>query len=390
MRYKPGSRLLLAVSIFLIGCNLQKPEVIFSTDRLIPIKIDSIASARNISEFATGVAYIPLQTSNGCRIGKIRKVDFVQDRFVILASNANTKEVLVFDTLGRFSYKIDRLGTSTFRNNDLVDFEADHLSGEIYVYFNEKGYIGKYDVRNGKLLDGMDAPRFFYHFSVLPDHLLFFRDGSVRYNDEYGDSRIYEFDKHKRMQKKWLGYPINPKVNTGDIYYAKNKHNASLLISRFACDTIFQYKNSRIEALYSIDPPLQYPYDLRLAKDQSELRTMMYSDRSRYFADRIFDTKDKLYFLYKSGRSIGLNVFYKEDKRSVFIEQFNNDFSEILIPVPVYINDHNFISVVYPHLLKQQVSFVAQPDTRYDSLKSLAARVSYNDNPVLCLVTLKN
>lgn len=373
----------------LCACNTNRTEAILIPDHLEVIQLDSVAQKVPVSRYASGIDYIPLQTSAECRIGKVLKMSFSGTRFILLSSAADIREVLVFDALGKFSYKIDRLRDLPAQVSDLYDFDIDITAGLLYVYYSMKGSLGLYDLQTGKLKEEIAAPQNFYNCIAMKDHLLYFREGGLSYNDEYGSSRICEFKSGRKLARKWLDHPVNSRVALGDVYCSKDAERNSMLIARLACDTVFQYTAAGISARYRIKPAVQYAVDVRQARTDSELRTWMYSDRSGYLGGGFFNTSHRIFFHYKHRNLIGMNVYEKKDGQSVFISSFENDINEVAIPVPRYIDDNYFIGLLEPHLIKHQASFVTGPEDRYTILKNLAGGLRNSDNPVVSFITLK-
>ncbi|MDR3095059.1 MAG: 6-bladed beta-propeller, partial [Bacteroidales bacterium] len=61
-----------------------------------------------LSEIASDVTYIPLETSPECLIGRIDKIISFDDKYYIL--DRQTESILVFDSTGKYLFKIAQIG----------------------------------------------------------------------------------------------------------------------------------------------------------------------------------------------------------------------------------------------------------------------------------------
>ena len=128
-------------------------------------------------------------------------------------------------------------------------------------------------------------------------------------------------------------------------------------------------------------------------KKGGEFVKLLTDSQSTYLTGHIFDTKENLYFYYKRKSYISLCTINKADQSNYFLESINNDINSIVIPLPEFINENYFVSIVYPYLIKKQSTFLSSTSdfqSKYRDLKQLSDRLSYDDNPVICLMHLKN
>lgn len=384
------STLILAVST-LVGCHhARKLDIEIPLD-LTVIHIDSTGGSKNVSALSDSVSYIQLQTSSDCLLGEINKMSFTNNKFFVLGSVAGLKTLYIFNSQGRFLYKINHIDPSSELNTSIADFDIIEGSDRLYVYFDDNRTIAVYNVDQQQLISTYVAPTYFTKFSIIADTLLFFRDGLSEFKDEYDNFRVCQFDLKGNIRHKWIDNPLNKLVNGGEIFTSKN--GDSILIARLANDTIFSYKNSRISALYKISSDIESYGRFSQAKQKGEFINLLTDPRSAYLTRNIFNTKKYIYFFYKKRLNIGLLMYNKTDHSNYFIESINNDINDILITLPGYINDNYFVSIIYPDLIKKQCQLLSSlPDyqNKYQDLIHLNDQVSYDDNPVLCLMHLRN
>jgi len=384
------SLFILGVSA-LVGCHHVPGLAIEIPSNLTVIHLDSAGGSRNVSSLCDSISYIQLQTSSDCLLGTIKKVSFVNNKFVVLSSVAELGTLYVFDNKGKFLYKINHIESASDLNASIADFDIMEGSDRLYVYFDDNKTVAVYSLNQQQLLSTYVAPAYFTDFCIIADTLLFFRDGLSEFKDEHDNFRVCQFDLKGNVKRKWIDNPLNRIVNGGEMYTSKN--GDSILIGRLANDTIFSYKNSRISALYKISSGIKFNERFSQVKQRGEFVNLLTDPQSAYLTRNVFDTKKNVYFFYKKDLNVGLLMYNKAAHSNYFMESINNDISNIVIPLPTYINDDYFVSVIRPDLIKQQCRiFSSQPDfqSKYRDLIHLNDQLSYDDNPVVCLMHLRN
>ena len=102
--------LLLVLCLIISSCSTKKkqPEMSFS---VISMENISFKSKLKFSEFVEHIEVIPLETTSESLIGEIKRIIHRNGRYYMLVTNGySNARVLVFDDLGKFLLKIDKVG----------------------------------------------------------------------------------------------------------------------------------------------------------------------------------------------------------------------------------------------------------------------------------------
>lgn len=85
----------------------QIKEISAEENGVVNLRVDpSIASGGNTSDIFDDIKYIPLETNNECKFGKISQLEYVDGHYIIL--DPETNSILIFTENGKFVSKIKR------------------------------------------------------------------------------------------------------------------------------------------------------------------------------------------------------------------------------------------------------------------------------------------
>lgn len=118
----------LTASLFLASCEEKKSGADVQT---IEIDLGSKENIINLSDIADEVTFVSLENTNKSMMGSVDKLMIDNGRYVIVDKEA-AAAVFVFDSKGRFLYKIGRKGKSKSEYIELTD--ATLGNGNVYVY----------------------------------------------------------------------------------------------------------------------------------------------------------------------------------------------------------------------------------------------------------------
>lgn len=381
---------IFSFSFFIFGCNKVRESKININSDIETIAIDSIFTL-NISNFTDSVKYITLETTPYSRIGKIKKVLFLQNFFVLLNVSGGEKKVFVYGLNGSFLYSIDKNKTI----GNISDISIDKNKKQLYTYSDEDDHINIFELSSGKLISKMSAPPFFKEFRLCNNNLIFFRDGIASYNDDYDNLRVVEFDINGRFINAWINNTLNSKINGGSniIFNHNIEFDNSILFGRFANDTLFRYESGNVYTPYIILSDKSIRKKFQEADSREAFRSYMVSDSSSYLTDKIFETSEYVYFFYKRNKS-GI-LFCQYDKNNRFCRSYNtinNDINNIATSFPVYVDDNTFISLIDAQVIIDQYEFMKklpQPIKGFKELNRLYNLTLTNKNPVVCIISTK-
>ncbi len=224
---------LLILMLILYSCSNDSTTSIKSIDVLTPTGPE----LKNLSDIATDIQYIPLETHPKALMKFVSGLKVTDDKFYI----RNVSELLCFDKSGKFLYKLNKQGRGPEEYLYLSDYDINPekkevvvLSGDKLVFFNELDTGFRYSRQLN-----LDIRPQYCDFIPNQDNILLSFAASTGEKDyqciiinQQGDTlfkrtNYYRFTKNSRV------------VMAFSIDNAINRNNDELNIKGFLTDTMF-------------------------------------------------------------------------------------------------------------------------------------------------------
>ncbi len=145
-------------------------ESLFEVIQVDPYEIMPTEIA-NISEIASGVEYIPLETRHDNLIGEITALTVIDGQYYIW--DKLTESILIFNADGSYSHKIHRQGRGPEEYARIYNFAIDRNNKDIYIYSDINRSIFRYS-QNGEFIERIETPVLFASFEVKDDKILYY------------------------------------------------------------------------------------------------------------------------------------------------------------------------------------------------------------------------
>lgn len=131
--------LIVFISIF---CSFSSKDI--EPSYVIDLLSSPKSELKNLSEIATDVLYLPLQTTENSLISRIISIKSMNDKFYLL----QPWQILCFDKTGKFLYKLDKQGTGPEEYTIIKDFDISPVSNMIAILDSKKILVYR-DTGNG-------------------------------------------------------------------------------------------------------------------------------------------------------------------------------------------------------------------------------------------------
>jgi len=206
MRIKPTSPIvMLHLSFFfLFSCVSGTKNESSKEPETIKVYENSVTELQT-SKLLDDIEYIPLETKEECLIGKVEKMQCLNNTIYILDAK-NTKKLFVFDLTGKYKFCIDNYGRGPEEYSSIMDFSVDKKTGNIYILdFPLK--ISEYDTSGLHVKDyplpktNIDIVKFMY----ADDGFFLCSNRLSRDNKRYN---IIKTDKSMNIKKRFLKYDM--------------------------------------------------------------------------------------------------------------------------------------------------------------------------------------
>ena len=395
---------LFICSLFILwfgGCTNDKEVVLNKLEEIDLSKGFYEDKKSNLSEVATELINIPLETRPECVIGNIRKVLYLHDRLLVF--DKQTQKLYIFDINGRYLDRIDQIGRGPSEYLQITDFTASATREEIVIYDDRQQKILKYDL-SGNFIEA-------HHIDYWPLKVAFTPDQKQlalmcpQPLDIYADNTSISF-----MDLEWKPTARLIRHKIEDVEEHKRKiitpHNFftfkdSLTIWENSCDTVY-----RITKDFKVLPR----FLIKLGEEAMPKELAAYQDMHMQYVfdyasiDKVLEVEN---YLFVSGIYKGFlkEIFYnkktKECYNSVFHytykdNGFHNDLdggapfwpSGIAADGWVYSHFQPFELKEYWGLDYFKAIKEKHPDKKKE-LQGIIDRSKVDDNPIVQLVRLK-
>lgn len=408
----------IAVFFFLLiyGCGKKKinsPEIIHLENIL-----DNFVTV-NLSEFTDSIEYIKLETNDQFIIGKIIDIDVSEDRILILD---NEKNCFLFNKNGKFLSRIGKKGNGPGEYQLLLQGKI----GNHVVFVISTNKILTYNFK-GEFLQEKNLP---YPISAAWLNNSFFPTSDTTFLLQVPfhieGNQLAELNSEGSIVKKYFrGKSEINRLGTLDteanIYIHEGKFSYKCLLN----DTLFRIHDTSVSPIYTFDfgkysvPPnamnLTIKEYIALSTQSTMLKSFVESTNYLFLhlylganSPKDFNNEKKINNEIINVGYRWLGVYSKKDKTlrlskpSGFKDEINytgifNDLDGGLSVFPMQrINDSSFVTWFYPYELKSYTSSAeflkkkVKNKEMKNRLSKLSNSLSFDDNPVLMKLKLKN
>ena len=194
--------------------NYEKTEIINLKN------IDSLKIKRNVptSQFFNRGRVIALESNKESLIAKISKLIPTSDRMYI--QDKKSDAVLVFDTIGKFIFKIRNIGRGEGKYLGLADFTIDESRKEIILLAHKPSKICIYDYYGRFLREIINEKT--YESIGLSDNSFYLKNNNCEYTKMDKQSykkRLLRVDAILNTRHLLIG---NESILSSDLYYTPN------------------------------------------------------------------------------------------------------------------------------------------------------------------------
>ncbi|MBW6479730.1 MAG: 6-bladed beta-propeller [Bacteroidales bacterium] len=128
---------LASIVLIVLLCSCGRSKNLTPVDEVIRIDLLSEAdmTLSDISEIASGIEYIPLQTTDSSLIGRIDKVVITEDNIYV---NNRGSEIICFNKIGNFISKLSKRGRGPGEYASIWDFDISSDSKKLILLSNGK------------------------------------------------------------------------------------------------------------------------------------------------------------------------------------------------------------------------------------------------------------
>jgi hypothetical protein len=336
-----------------------------------------------LSEIASDIQYIPLETNDNCLIDNSYNIRYMEDDILVGSVGSDGGKFYHFSKDGKYLNKIGSKGNGPEEYPNGLFYFADPTKKYIYVY--EWNFMNCYTY-NGKFVRRLKSPDLNMGTAELMSQ------GNIIYsNDMY-------FSKPNDPLQLFIIDSVGKPISGMKGYVEKNKRYGINLSSRdfiYEFDGETYFKPALENLVYKIIPPKKKEIawkfevgskDIQVERDETSAKNRVKS----ISVFQIRETPDYLFILYGLEKQT-YNGLYDKEKKTFDNVTIKDDLSGGIDVVPAGKSDPKYIQMAYfPKVIKDFKCYTkASLPHRKKELDNLLANLNEEDNPILILITLK-
>ena len=398
------------ITCSIISCDPQKEP---SSYHIIPVE-SSVGDYHilNLSDYATNIRYIPLETDDSILMGEIEEMISYEHEKIVISDAYH--HCFLFDHNGTFCHQIGSKGRGP--NEYLLVVRMSMHNDLIFITDRYKLLI--YDI-NGVAVDDIglrssDFPREYQIRHILPLKKDLFVIDVVTWDNEYYPKAVLceSHQSHAKLIKEYPSYIKLDKSNSGFSF------NETAIMYRFK-DEIRTYKPINCDTLFTIgqDAEMDVAFIFDLGKYKPTLSFFEHNQTGTYIVPvNIFESLNHLFiefwftpnhapepftYMYsytgssweRTNNSV-YGVFHKSTGKLILMQQpikgklgFKNDFDNGPVLWPHYISSNN--ELVTHMSAEDFLDYVDKMEKPTPQMIELSNRISVDDNPIVIIAKLK-
>ncbi len=394
--------LALTLGLLCMGCSTKK-----ETPQAREVDLSGIWDTpveTRLSEIATDIEYIPLETTTECLLGDPGSIKVVvQEKYIAVNSNG----IHLFDRQGKFLRKIGRIGLGPQEYSSSNQFVIDEKGGFIHVLNGNSSRFVTYRI-TGEFVREIPLAQ----------------NGSKLILDESGNIGVMFLPNSANLNDsarfEWLN-PIGEKVKTIPLYQGRPRDGGdtySMMASLFLESNILTFAEAPFDTLYQLTDEQgwkpKWILNTGLGKMPREvwLSIDRWADERHDYRSLILNSESSRYLFFEAENrgKFGIVIYDKNDAQGRWIpERESADetrFAEVRNDLdgglPIRMNILNradgdvFINLFSPldiitHSKDQPISgSSAIKPGLHEKFMKLAGSLKEDDNPVVMMVRMKN
>jgi 6-bladed beta-propeller len=370
----------------------------FQNSNCQPDKIDALTSPRtsinNLSEIATDVEYIPLETTPNSIMGRIINVK-IRNNYIYIATVDN--KIFCFDASGRYLFNLNKIGRGPEEYLYCSEFDVNE-SNSILAVKGTKEIILYNQVSTGfnflRRIKLNESPQIL-NFVGQNDNIL------LQYSNPYGTNPISKelINLKGETLLSWpnfMKFQIQEKIMVLSRYENTSfNFKNDLYLKEVGNDTIFRF-NGNI-----LDPVLIFDTKNKRVSPEVRANAKYYADHmyEYYILQKFFGSERFIYYTAAFNKDYNIAGIYDKVKKTSYAvpgkEFFKDDISGGVNFEPQYCNNGTFYSWIDAITFKNYSSgeifnkTKVRNSTKHESLKNLAQKITENDNPILIAVKIR-
>jgi len=367
----------------IISCKQSLPECekVINIDPFIKNKKELL-----LSEIASDISYIRLETTPESLIGRIKKVRYFDNKFLVLCSQ--TDQIFIFNSKGTYIAKINHIGRGPGEYLQIRDFTSIPIDTSIMIVDAMQRKVIKYDF-TGKFLQEMRWNTNPHNISVLNDSLVALQSNYPDFilNGKYS---IALYEKNLKPLKKMI--PQRTNTHEERVGYIPS-HSLNFFAHVSDTLTFWEYRNDIIYKIINNQEVIQkyyiqYSHKIKqgnmknffgVPPDKNELVIFIETENYMFMEGTTFGETFRI--VYFKDRDMGYNIAINEYK-----EDLTNDFDHgpNFYPRGVLDNGQLYKSFSLFNFHENRGKNLPFPE-----VLKINDDVLFEDNPVIMLVTLK-
>ncbi len=384
------SLIILSFAI-LQGCKVPEPKNKEATTQEYVIKVmPENLSTIPVSMIYDSIKFLPLETNENCLIEKIDKICFTKNSLIILDNGRSQSQVLCFDKLGRFKFKIGNEGKGPGEYYSIANIAVN--GNKVYI-LDVNGKILCYDLTNNKLLNEKNTGLPGQEICILNDSIYFIRcNGGFPLN-----KKGYYLYRLNRGKVNGEFFPFPKELNSGSEDIDRLfKFNDKVFFNLPYSNVIYEFNNNTFKPHLKIDFNGHYKPYKEIVRSMNEkcspyefpIKLFMFIENSNIIDGLSGFTETEKYITgtYHYANSAPMFIYNKMGHKTVNVKNIKTNENIFLGRGEIAFTDDNYyVSYFYKsdfddYAVKYKERIHDDPQ---NPINYFSSKMNLEDNPVL-------
>ena len=384
----------------------KPPQIVRNPQSFFDIKYEDILNSKeviNLSQVASSVEYVQLETKKDCMIGKGLIRYFFTDEFIFVE---DFDHILKFSRDGKFLKKIGTPGTES-GEIDIIKCTSIIPDKELLVVQNIRKKELLFYSFSGKLKKTMSLKLYISQVKALAeDRFIAYDDGNSG-NNKYNFALMNEKMDTISSVKNYITFKIPQERRLGRGYPSFDPFCSSinnLYLKAMFNDTVYSVASDKFEPDYFVDlGKYKFPDSLRFTLFDREANKKLEEIINNHYFSNVFQTTDKIYLtVYSYNDAPSKCIFFdtKTQQGNLLVNEegvskgFVNDWDGGIDFWPKgMISDNQLFMPIRIADIKKQISRTspntsAKSPEKQQQLSNIIAKSDNSNNPIIMIVTM--
>jgi hypothetical protein len=359
---------------------------------ILDLENDKIFS---MDDIADSILYVKLETTDASLIGEITQIEYFDGKYFVL-DESQTQSLFVFDSVGRYLWKISRIGGGPGEYISLDEFSIDYQNRRIHLLSLNPSKVMVFDFQNS-FIEEKKMPFYTQSFVYLPNNgYLFYNSYSSNTQELKKEYNLIVTDTSMNIIRGYLPYSSAGMQNSVALTFSNYyKYNRKIHFVDNFNSRVYSIEGDSLYARYQFNFG-SHAFDVnRLADSEIDYEAYLRNEKP-YRLNSVCEIDDAIYLTIHTYGKVFFCCYSKESKKLTVGNAVQSSLLNLVSAKVLAAQANYFISIVSPESL-YEVSQIwksfseneRQQAAVDENVKKILTEYRDDDNPILSVFKIK-